>query len=307
MAEKLGNGGHGYENYDPETGRYIAMDKLSSSNDDFVRKNVSDWGETEIELFKRKMAQRRENRNTFTNRKAPKEMNPVDIIKEINELRPNVEKYFSIDNGFENACKDKRQLLCMYRALSQNLKDFPGISSLGIRLRHSRAGTFFGQVKYDFAGSDFRKTIVSSLSFAKIYTDDSEQYYKDMEYQTKVSKYKVDRLEEKYGYATVDHEFGHVLFGKIISDRLGPQKSVLDFRVAEHEIVKEIKKIWQEDNPGKDTKEIVSSMSGYGNSSNAEFLAETFSSMRGGKPLPIAKAMEKWLKQNYNKGGNENE
>lgn len=307
MAQKVGNGGHGYENYDPETGKYIAMDKISDSNNDFLKKNISDWGETEIEIFRRKIAQRRENRNTFTNRKNPKDMSPVEVVKEINELRPNIEKYFAIDKGFENNCRDKRQLLYIYRGLSQNLKDFPEISSLNIRLRHSKSQHNLGQVEYDFKTMSFRKTLVSCLAFSGLYTENSENYHNSMKRQIQTEKYKVDRLEEKYGYATVDHEFGHMLFGKIISERL--EKSdypALDFRITEYAIVDEIKKIWQQDNPGKDIKEVHASMSKYGNTSAGEFLAETFSSMRGGKPLPIAKAMEKWLKENYKKGGNEN-
>lgn len=135
-----------------------------------------------------------------------------------------------------------------------------------------------------------------------------EQVKKDITYaQEKGWWCEVD--ENFFAEATICHEMGHVLtyhlFNKAIEegnirDYFGdPMGSFLS------EIQEEVYNIFTSQNPNLSYNDFIKDTSKYGSKNKAEWFAETFMSMNGGKPTKTALALKQWLDEEFNfNGGN---
>lgn len=135
-----------------------------------------------------------------------------------------------------------------------------------------------------------------------------EQVKKDITYaQEKGWWCEVD--ENFFAEATICHEMGHVLtyhlFNKAIEegnirDYFGdPMGSFLS------EIQEEVYNIFTSQNPNLSYNDFIKDTSKYGSKNKAEWFAETFMSMNGGKPTKTALALKQWLEEKFNfNGGN---
>nr|DAU28831.1 MAG TPA: Putative zinc-binding metallo-peptidase [Caudoviricetes sp.] len=116
--------------------------------------------------------------------------------------------------------------------------------------------------------------------------------------------------------ATITHEYGHILFEKLVRTpelnkkieemreaaiRSLDYKALLKFRKDRNKLIQnsrknivlEIKKIAQANNPKVN---LMAEMSSYGNTSDTEWLAEAFANSQCGAPNEIGKATLKYLK-----------
>lgn len=242
MPEKLGNGGHSYEKYDPNTGKYVAdgvenkyydnpSEKTASSSSLYEKyKDFLDTVQEDEELnaimgWKPKTNEQKEEKYT----KPILEMTQEEILTEIEEHKKFfVSKGINLKN-FSKAFNNDLKLKCAnFREIQRLMEKYPidlngceFISSSKYFLEKSNrvAEVSMANVAYINISERCEWSFSNAFILNPSYFLTHNQVYEFARIRTKKGSWQ-DVLEEKYITMTSTHEFAHLINGKLIQKEI---------------------------------------------------------------------------------------
>lgn len=246
MAEKLGNGGHGYENYDPETGKYIEDGIANKYYSQYKGKPISEWTPEDVENFKKKVLERKNNKNKEQQNKEFSEKRIEDMSQQ--EINLEIRKMFPIISSLFNLPKDSssttilgtpEMTLSNFRAMHKLQKQFPISQKINIKL-NGRLGTrTWGQAwprlgfetkserdgsKTIFIDKDMDSIIPRAqnidLNKNNMNASSKDVYAHLLKNENSGWNSKSDSSIENVLSSTLRHEYGHNLCYNVIGDLL---------------------------------------------------------------------------------------
>ena len=318
MAEKLGNGGHSLENYDPATGRYIEDGKPNNSYDNPNEKTISslnngnnynlDEGSVkdafiplderlaELDKILEEMGITPTKPPLSDDRleKSYDDLTEEEVLENLKDYQKNIKDKLSYvlswTDLFHNDKKYAHENLKKFNSL---MKEYPIANIDRIRLDkfYPRDGrSYYNENTYGLCERE-------SYTFANRRISLNSDFFDTSEKMIEKTKQAINRgwsmpcSEENYICYTLTHEYGHAFFNDIVYG----QKMRGNPNYENNEIRKEILAIFKEKYPGESVNEYASD---YSRSNSAEFLAEVFANMALGKPNKLGECMSVWIERN---------
>ena len=226
MPEKLGNGGHSYEKYDPNTGKYVADGQPNKYYDNPAEKNFANSSlkekykdflnsiEENEELNALFGWKPKENKEYEKYTKPISEMSKEELENEINEHYNYLKQYHIKMEQFQDCfnydlklkCANFRQMYKMMEKYQVKLENCDFINSHLL----SKDGTTASIGHYLDYKNGFMPNI--QLTFNDKQFQSYEQVIKDEKEQAVISKWHPKCDEENYAFTAFNHEYGHAIF-----------------------------------------------------------------------------------------------
>lgn len=228
--------------------------------------------------------------DSYVEYKNVEEMSTAELAVEIKSHREFLSNYFDLSEFGTNAFNRDLRLQCSnFRQLKMLVEKYPfetiGKPKLQMNGRLSRANARTCLSRFN------NKMVVRFIDFN---SSDFQTYEKIKYkiYQDTTNNWAMPCGKDNYSNYSLSHEYGHLLTAEIMN-----RKGVSTFEISafESRIARQIMNIYEEQNNYSSNYRL--DISEYGKSSPAEFFAECFANLNCGKPNPLGKAMETWLKQ----------
>lgn len=337
MPEKLGNGGHSYEKYDPNTGKYVADGQPNKYYDNPEEKNFANSSlkekykdflngiEENEELNALFGWKPKENKEYEKYSKPISEMTDPELSNEIKEHENWLEEYGinlkikCFDQDLKLKCTNYREMHRLFdkydffKGINSDgsLRNPVKVDSWGMSRKHGYCSMFKPQTEgyggYIYFCDKIRLNKNSFVSF--------EQTYNRQTRYIELNK-RNNALDEKKVCYTFIHEFGHLLHAKFIQNEF--KNEIQDFKKYDYYTFsekynkvlessekfaararKETLKIFIDN--GNEYSDFSLGNSEYSRKNNDEWFAETFASLEGGKPSKVALAFKEWLDKEITK------
>ena len=305
MPEKLGNGGHGREEYDPNTGKYVAdgqpnkvynnpEENGSIGRETTLKKPINKMTHDEILTEIKESAEKLKKFNIVPDTRLFNEF-PKFSLGFVRQAVSLCEKY-KIDPHLFNLVVGQEvwpNIVAEYAPSSIASCD------LEINIYYSR----------DYIEKRFNGNLITMHNIFINKNKVSSDYDVLPLIKDGVSKGWINDSNDDFCYEYfASHELGHVLSFNLINELYKKGEELFD-RKANYSLdgisgyyqkfYDEIFSVYKEQNPGSEEKDFANDCSDYSKTHIVEWFAETFASMNGGKPTKVALAMKEWLDRRF--------
>ena len=228
--------------------------------------------------------------DSYVETKNVEEMTNAELAVEIKSHREFLSQHFDLSEFGTYAFNGDLKLQCSnFRQLKMLVQKYPfetiGKPKLQMNGRLSKANARTCLARFN------NKMVVRFIDFN---SSDFQTYEKIKYkiYQDTTNNWAMPCSKDNYSNYSLSHEYGHLLTAEIMN-----RKGISTFEISafESRIARQIMNIYEEQNNYSGNYRL--DISAYGKSSPGEFFAECFANLNCGKPNPLGKAMETWLKQ----------